>query len=149
MRNIITPVLFAAIVLVLSPAALHSTFEGSYVVNRQGTERVFWIGPISTTIPFVLLAIVFLVHCLTRKAATHLPAYTGAVLALIAMTILTYYFISHPRGPDRASTMAIAVFFTPPLYVPIMVISYAIGSFIGVAYSYRRELRPDPQRSAE
>jgi hypothetical protein len=46
---------FAIVFLVAIPASVHAVFEGAYKIGG-----VFWIGPISTTIPYLFLALLFL-----------------------------------------------------------------------------------------
>jgi len=41
----------------------NSPVEGKYVANRDDGRRTFWIGPFSSTLPFIFLALLFHAHC--------------------------------------------------------------------------------------
>jgi hypothetical protein len=136
---------FAALLIGI-PAIFHLEFAGSYIVDPHGDPRTFWIGPISTTLPFVGLAAIFLRHCAraTRRGSmiggTTLPAYAGAATAWMTMMSLSLFLTSQTPGPSTSSTMGIAVLFTPLFYVPPVVLGYPLGAIAG-QYGMRRRGR--------
>jgi hypothetical protein len=133
--------LWFAILLVAVPALIHALFRGSYVVDPDGYRRTFWIGPISTTIPFVFLALLFLAHCQRYKRSGSVSAtfpksaYWGSAMAWLAMIAFTLFVASQPPGPKVSSTMAIAVVMTPFFYVPLLLFPYAFGTIVGRFWS--------------
>lgn len=131
----IVPWVFAVIVLVALPALIHAMYTGSYIIDSNGDGRTFAIGRISTTIPYICLALLFLVHSASIKTRSLYPAYGGTVLAWMCMMAFTGFLVSHPRGPDSSSTLAIAVFMTPFCYIPFLVLPYLIGSAMGRVYA--------------
>lgn len=118
--------LYLAALLVGVPEIVNAIYSGSYVIDPDGNRRTFWIGPISTTVPFVILAIVFFSHRAVSRAA-----YWGAGAAWLSMMGLTMFLISQAPGPQSSSTMAIAVLFTPICYLPVLVVPYALGTVVG------------------
>ncbi len=134
----IKPWAFAAIVLVALPAAVHAMNVGLYVIDSNGNHSTFAIGPISTTLPYVCLALVFLAHSELFRALSFHTAYGGAVLAWMCMMAFTMFIISHPRGPALSSTGGIAVFFTPFFYIPFLVVGYLVGAVSGRLYERLR-----------
>jgi len=120
--------------LVGVPALTNWLYCGSYVVDPTN-HRTFWIGPIGTTLPFVVLALVFAVHheWESRRSKAFIPhsARWGAGAAWLAMMGLTLSLITHPHGPETSSTMAIAVLLTPILYFLLLLIAYPIGALLG------------------
>ena len=126
-RNSIA-LLFALVILIAIPFFLHASCEGAYKPEGWGT---FWIGPISTTLPYVFLALLFLAHCFDRKSKSLTPAYCGAVTAWLCMMAFTVFLIFQTPGPRVTSTMGIAVGLTPFFYIPFLVLPYAAGSIVG------------------
>ncbi len=128
-----------AILLVGVPALINALYTGSYLVNPDGDVRTFWIGPISTTLPFAFLALIFLAHCERYKrnrsalAISTFPrsAYLGAAMAWLAMMAFTLFLHSQTPGPKTSSTMAIAVISTPFFYIPLLLPAYAFGAIVG------------------
>ena len=117
-----------AIVSVAIPALVHLFWRGSYMLEGLGA---FWIGPISTTLPFVFLAILFLAHYFDLKSQSCKPAYCGLFLAWPCMMAFTTFIILQTPVPRMTSTMAIAVFLTPFLYIPLIVLPYFAGMLAG------------------
>ena len=119
--------------LVGVPVVVHALLTGSYVMDNGGDPRTFWIGPISTTVPFVLLAVLFLAHYARTQRSESVPtaAFWGATVAWLAMIALTTFIVWLPPGPKTSSTMAIAVLSTPLLYIPILAVSYPVGAIAG------------------
>ena len=117
------------------PALLHTVFAGGHII-KQG--RAMWIGPISTTIPFALLAIFFLAHCerlLRKQPSSNDPhrlrsAYVGVATAWLAMMALTVFAICHPFVQRVSSTMGIVVLMTPFFYLPLLFFPYVIGAVL-------------------
>lgn len=122
--------------LVGVPAFIHTLFTGPYVMAPEGYRRVFWIGPVGTTIPFIFLALVFLVHCemhkrtVSRSATLPRSPYCAATMAWLAMLAFTTFLICQPRG-RISSTIGIAVLFTPFCYIPFLLFPYALRAIAG------------------
>ena len=133
-RTRLIQLLFAAF-LVGVPFWIPYPPRGSYVAagRKLGT---LWIFPVSSTLPFVFLALVFLAHCerrtRSRSSATHAnslrPAYLGASLAWAAMIAFTIWIAFQNPGPRGSSTLGIAVALTPFMYVPFLVFPYFLGA---------------------
>ena len=117
------PVAFA-LWLVAIPAFFHAIWKGAYKPDGLGT---FWIGPISTTAPYVFLALLFWAHCQRSPRS----AYYGASLAWLSMMAFTVFLTSQSPGPKVTSTMGIAVGMTPLIYIPFLVFPYIVGAIVG------------------
>lgn len=150
--------LFALVFLVAIPAMVHALFEGQYVATSDGRpvsyryvelppgspvkgayvatpdqgRRWYWVGPISNTLPFVFLALLFLAHCGRLRSRSLKSAYYGAVAAWLGMMGFTVYIILHYHSPHLSSTIGIAVMLTPFFYLPFLFVPYAVGSFVGM-----------------
>ena len=128
--------LWFSLFLVAVPALVHYLYRGPYAVDLNGDRATFWIGPISTTVPFVFLAGSFLAHCQRYRqrvkdstpAAFARSAYWGATLAWLSMMGFTLYLTSQAPGPETSSTMGIAVMLTPLFYFPILIGPYLVGA---------------------
>lgn len=129
-------VVLFALVAVAIPALIHTVWQGSYQPEGLGT---FWIGPVSTTIPFVCLSVLFLAHCYDLEPTRRRSAYCGAGLAWICMMALTVLLIFQPPGPKVSSTMGIAVGLTPIIYLPLLAVPYLLGALIGKLWTKREE----------
>jgi hypothetical protein len=118
---------------------VHTLYKGSYVVDLNGERHTFWIGPLSTTLPFAFLACLFLAHCQRYRrrvtdstpVAFARPAYWGATLAWLSMMGFTLYLTSQAPGPETSSTMGIAVMLTPLFYLPLLILPYIVGAIAG------------------
>jgi len=121
--------LLFAIVLVAIPAFFHALCKGAYKPDDLGT---FWIGPISTTSPYVFLALLFLAHYPKSQRS----AYCGASMAWLSMMAFTVFLISQAPGPKISSTMGIAVVFTPFVYIPFLVLPYLVGAIVGGLWTW-------------
>ena len=149
-----------AIAFVAIPALVHALFEGQYVVNSDGRpvtyefverfnspakgayvanpdvgRRTFWIGPVSSTLPFVFLALLFLAHCGRIKSKSRRSAFCGSVAAWLGMMAFTIFVISHPPSPHLSSTIGIAAALTPFCYIPFLFSSYVVGAIVGAFWS--------------
>ena len=134
-----------AIALVAIPAVVHAVFEGSYVINPGKDHQTFWIGPISTTIPYLFLALLFLAHCDLLKSKPRRSAYCGAIMAWLGMMAFTTFLICQTPGPKMSSTMGIAVGLTPFCYIPFLFVPYT-GGTIGGALWTKWKGRSSPDR---
>jgi len=120
--------LLFAFVLVAIPAMFHAVWSGSYKPEGLGA---FWIGPISTTAPYVFLALLFLAH----SPRSPKSAYCGTGAAWLSMTAFTVFLISQTSGPEVTSTMGIAMAFTPFVYIPFLLLPYLVGAIVGWLWS--------------
>jgi len=115
---------FALMFLIAVPVFVHVLCKGAYKPNDQST---FWIGPVSTTVPYVFLAVLFLAHCAVLKSKSRRSAYCGAIMAWLSMMAFTVFLISQTPGPKISSTMVFAAAFTPLFYIPFLVLPYIVG----------------------
>jgi hypothetical protein len=128
---------FSTVFLVAIPVLVHVLFEGAYVVNPDTSHRTFWIGPVSTTTPYLFLAILFLAHCGRLKSKSRRSAYCGAVMAWLGMMGFTIFLVFQTPGPQHSSTMGIAVALTPFCYVPFLFVPYFVGTVVGTCWNDR------------
>lgn len=133
--NNATKLWFTLVFLVMIPALVHTFLEGPYVVNPGGNRRVFWIGPVSTTLPYLFLAFMFLAHCTLLRSRSQISAYCGAVAAWLGMMGFTIFLILQTPGPKSSSTMGIAVAMTPFCYIPFLFLPYIAGTMVGAFWS--------------
>jgi hypothetical protein len=157
--------LFIVVGLVI-PTLVHSLFAGQYVVtsdgrpvsyelvktppnspgqevyvaNRDVGRRTFWIGPVSSTLPFIFLVLLFLTHCGRLKSKSRRSAYCGALAAWLSMMGFTIYVVSHTRSMHLSSTIGIAVVLTPFCYIPFLFLPYIAGTIVGIFCNKR--IRP-------
>ncbi len=118
-----------AIVSVAIPALVHLSWRGFYML--EGSEGALWIGPISTTLPFVFLAMLFLAHYFNIKSQSCKPAYCGLILAWPCMMAFTIFIILQTPAPRMTSTMPINMVLTPFFYIPLVVLPYFVGTLTG------------------
>jgi len=129
-KNNFVDILFALSWLVAVPLFVHALNKGAYQPEGMGT---FWIGPISTTVPYVFLALLFIVH----SALSRRPAYCGAGVAWLSMMAFTLFLIFQTPGSDKSSTIGIAVALTPLFYFPLFIVPYVAGTTAGVLWEKR------------
>jgi hypothetical protein len=154
---------FAIVFLVAIPAMVHAIFEGAYVVTSDGQpvsykyvelppnspaggkhvanpdpgRRGYWIGPVSSTLPFIFLALLFLAHCFDLKSRSRKSAYCGAIAAWLSMMGFTIFIIAQYRSPHLSSTAGIGIMLAPFRYIPFLFLPYIVGTIIGVFWSRR------------
>ncbi len=126
----------ALLFLIVLPVCVHTIFKGSY---KPYDARTFWIGPISTTVPYVFLTLLFGAHCFDLKSRSRRAPYFGAISAWVCMMALTVFIVMQPRGPDVTSTMGIAMGLTPVVYIPFLALPYIVGASIGSLLTRREE----------
>jgi hypothetical protein len=115
---------FAVLFLISIPACIHAAWKGLYKVNE---DQTFYIGPISSTLPFVFLALLFLAHCIDLKNSSHKPAYICATISWMAMMSFTSFLLSQEYAPPVSSTTGVAVVLTPFFYIPFLFVPYFTG----------------------
>ena len=149
MNSRCTLVLIIAISLVLS-VLLHYIYSGAYRQTTSSDRYTYWIGPVSTSVPFAFWALVTLfVASKGRGRPKHLLATMyGYVAGWFAMMIFSLWIIWLPKGPEHSSTIAIAVCLTPFLFVPIFPILFLLAYFI-VASLWRAKHGPQESNSLE
>lgn len=123
--------LFPLVGCLFIPFVVNLVFRGSYVLPAANGGRYIWVGPIGSTLPFVALAVIFAVHVCSSRSIPPFPAYLGGLMAWMGLAGYTVHVISQPSGPSSSSTMAVAVLISPFLYLPYLVVPYAIGAMIG------------------
>ena len=124
-----TALIVIVVTTLLASALTHLCFSGAYVLATKTDRHTFWIGPVSTTIPFAFWALVTIfVASMRRGHRRHLLAtLCGYVAGWVAMSVFTLWILSLPRGPEHSSTMAIAVLLTPFMFMPIFPIPFLLG----------------------
>lgn len=144
------------VVLVGIPGMAHAV-NMSRSVGPLGQEIIRWEFPISATIPYVLLMLIFLAHCERyerKRKKSVLPVFPhaaclGAAAAWGAMLWYSVQLIAELATPARlSSTMGIGVMLTPFIYMPFLVVPYAAGALAGSAYSRVMAHRVNEEPSA-
>jgi len=118
--------------LVAIPALVHAFRMGAYKSEIFG--GTYWVGPISTTIPYAGLAALFLAHCYDHKPCTRRSAYVTAATAWLSMMAFSVFLICQNPAPNASSTIGIAMVVTPFLFVPFLIIPYLAGSIISMFF---------------
>ena len=148
-------------VLLVIPAAVHYLWEGAYVVTSDGRpvsyryvelppgspvgakyvanpdpgRQGYWIGPVSSTLPFIFLALLFLAHCFDLKSRSRMSAYCGAIAAWLSMMGFTIFIIAQYRSPHRSSTEGIGIMLAPFRYLPFLFVPYVFGATVGMLWN--------------
>ena len=125
---------FTIVFLIAIPVLVHALFKGAYQMDNRGT---FWIGPISTTVPYLFLTLLFLAHCALLKTKSRESAYCGAIAAWLGMMAFTVFLFLQTPGPKHSSTMGIAVALTPFCYIPFLFLPYIVGAIVGLFWSWK------------
>ena len=141
-RNAIA-VWFAMAFLIAIPASVHVLFEGQYTVKNDLGQWcwTYWVGPVSNTLPYILLALMFLVHCHFLALQSRRPAYCGAIAAWLGMMSFTVFIVSQTPNPQISRYGGIVVVMTPFLYIPYLVVPYLVGMAVGVFWRRKRRDR--------
>jgi FtsH-binding integral membrane protein len=124
---------FAIFFLFGVPALAHF-LAGEYYVSHSSDRltKGFWAQyPISLTIPFLVLAILFLVHCALLKAKSQRSAYSGAIAAWLVMMGVTVYLIAIVPTKIGPTGAALTTGLTPFFYIPFLVVPYLFGALGG------------------
>jgi hypothetical protein len=138
------------------PATAHAV-NLSRFVDALGREVRLWDLAVSATIPYVFLMLLFLAHCERyerKRVKAALPAFPhaacwGVAAAWGAMLWYSVQLIESMAAPQRlSSTMGIAVFLTPFIYMPFLAVPYAAGVLAGSVYSRQIASRDDRQPAA-
>lgn len=114
---------------------------GSHVYNPG--NRVFWIDPFTTTLPYVALLVITLRY-LSKHEKNNLGivqpvcAYIGS---WISMVIFTFWLISLEPGPRHSSTMGIAILFTPMFFLASAIPGYMVGWVFGSFMNSEKGIR--------
>ena len=131
--------LFAILFLLGVPGLVHRTFGMHYYYSDGITKvaRGFWTQfPISLTVPYLLLALLFLLHSAFLKDESLKISYCGAIAAWLCMMFLGISLIfridSTKIGPTSAS---IDVALTPFLFIPFLVLPYFFGAIGGMCWN--------------
>ena len=126
----------------------HQMFSGAYIQSTSAEKYTYFIGVVSTTIPFAFWALVtFAVSLIRRGHSNHL---TGMICGYLAgwtgMTLFTFWIVSWPQTLGHSSTIAIAVGLTPFLYAAIFPVLFPCGYFIArvVLHLHRKLDVPAP-----
>lgn len=126
-------VLILAMTIVVS-LLLHQIYSGTYARSTQADTFAYFIGPVSTTIPFAFWALItFLVSLIRRGQPNHAAAVICGYLAgWIGMTAFTFWIVSWPQlfGRSSAVGMSIALALTPLLYAAIFPLLFPVGYLI-------------------
>lgn len=108
---------------------MHQVFAGAYVRATPADNYTYFIGVVSTTIPFAFWALVtFSVSLIRRGRADHGAAMICGYLAgWVGMTCFTFWIVSWPKTFQPSSNMAITVLFTAFLYAAIFPVLFLSG----------------------
>jgi hypothetical protein len=126
--SVSTLALIVAITIVVS-LLQHLRFSGAYIRSTPIDEYTYFIGPVSTTIPFVIWALVTVSVALIRRGRpNHIAAMICGYLAgWIGMSAFTFWIISWPQTFGHSSTMAIADVLTAFMYAAIFPVLFPPG----------------------
>lgn len=132
-----------ALILAISSFAsllLHQVYSGAYIRSTPTGDYMYFIGVVSTTIPFVFWALVtFAVSLIRRGWANHSVEMIGGYLAgWIGMTAFTFWIVSWPHTIEHSSTMAIAVVLTAVMYAAIFPVLFPFGYLTAMALWHRK-----------
>lgn len=126
----ITPRTLWLLLSILLVIVLNLGATGSHVYNPG--NRVYWIDPITTTLPYIGL-LVFTLRSISQneknKQSTLLPI-AGYIGAWLSMVIFTLWLIFLEPGPSNSSTMGIAILFTPLFFLAAALPGYIVGLII-------------------
>jgi hypothetical protein len=141
--NLRSTLLLIVGVSLIASMLLHHSFAGAYVYSTASDRYTYWIGPVSTGIPFVFWAVVtiFVASIRPIRREQHDPLLAilcGYIAGWLGMTAFTVWIVSLPRGPEHSSTIGIAVALTPFLFAPIFPILFSLGYFIARVFCTRR-----------
>ncbi len=120
------------------PLLIHLVFWGAYTYNPG--YHVFWIGPIGTTLPYVVMTAVTMLVIRQRaeKNQSPTPPIIAFVVSWVAMMSLTIWILLLEHGPEQSSTMSLAIVSTPPTYFVLFVAAWLIGYLGGQIITTQR-----------
>lgn len=125
----------------LTSLLLHQIFSGAYVQATPADSYTYFIGPISTTIPFAFWALVTFLVAMFRRRPSHVAAMIGGYLAgWIGMTAFTFWIVSLPQTFSHSSTMSIAIVMTAIMYAAIFPVLFPFGYLIAIVLWHRKML---------
>lgn len=144
MTNTKTPLVLILAVSLLASALLYDSLSGAYIRATSTDHFTYWIGPLSTTIPFIFWAMVtWIVGSKRQGQRNHVLSTAGGyVTGWMAMTAFGFWIVSFPRGPQATSTMSIAVVTTPFLFLSFFPVAFVAGYFITHFFLPRRLAAP-------
>jgi len=124
----------------LASLLMHQVYSGAYVRSTLADNYTYFIGVVSTTIPFPFWALVtFCVSMIRRGRPNHSAAMIcGYLTGWMGMTAFTLWIVSWPQTFGHSPTMAIAVVLTAFLYAAIYPILFPCGYFIARVILHRR-----------
>jgi hypothetical protein len=101
--------------LVASAAAVNNARSGIYVLQTRTDRYVFWIDPVGTTLPYLLLGAVALLQLGRPKGTVAMAPLGGFIAGWSVMIAFTLFISSTPKHPElmRSSTIGIAIVLTP------------------------------------
>ncbi len=114
--------------LVAIPAFVHMFRAGLYKSDIFG--GTFGVGPVSTTIPYVCLAVLFVAHCFDLGSRPRRQAYVTASIAWLCMMAFTVFLVSQSRVQGITSTSGMAMIMTPFFFIPFLLVPYLVVSII-------------------
>jgi hypothetical protein len=150
--------LFAIIVLVTIPASVHVITSIDHAARCVSpVARWYWTSmPVSVTIPYVSLALMFGLHCLSiDKTQSRRAAYCGAILAWSIMMWFSVRALClsdsqiERVGPTGAT---LGLYLGPFFAIGYVIVIYAIGAYVGSLSGrfsrwreQRKQMRPGVQ----
>lgn len=131
----------AVIASVIIALIINAALKGAYVNRAYNNNSTYWIGPVSTTLPYGLLAILtaFDLSFKRRQHKSLFPPLVGLACGWLAMTTFKIWISFLEAGPEYSSTMGIAICLTPIIYTMIFPIPYFVGKKIGLKFHRKNE----------
>lgn len=130
-----TKIIFATVLIVV-PASIHAIFGVIHASNAVGLARKFWIQyPLSMTIPYIFLGLLFLAHCDFLKTKSRTSAYSGAIGAWLGMMTYSSSLVFRSYSEIGPTGATLAVVLTPFFYLPFLILPYAVGTAVGILWN--------------
>ena len=126
------PVLSFYLTLLFIAFMVNIFTEGAYISQSGQDKSTYWIGAIGTTIPFLVLLFIATLDILSgwkHHQSQWLPFF-GYLFGWLSMMSLTLWIVNLEPFCGISSTMGIAVFFTPIVYVFLFPIPYVSGRLL-------------------
>jgi hypothetical protein len=131
-REKVTPFLSVYLILLFIAFMVNVFTEGAYISQSGKDKNTYWIGAIGTTIPFLILAFVTFLDILNgwKQNKNLWLAFSGFLCGWLSMMSFTFWIINLEQFSGISSTMGIAVFLTPIVYVFLFPFPYLLGRLL-------------------
>jgi len=125
-----------AVLVIAIPAVLHALWEGLYEHELLGP---LLIVPTSTTLPYVCLALLFLLHCSVLESRSRRTAYCAVGLAWLSMVVYTTVVVFQSPMPTITSPVPLAWHTTSLNHFRFAALPYIVGTTVGWLWSIVKE----------